>query len=322
MKFNTALSVAGVILLNITGSLCQLDVCGRAPQRDRIVGGNNATVGSWPWQVSIHIIGRDGGHICGGTLITKDWVLSAAHCFQEIRAPDMYKMYFGLLKQSSSNHCENRTPRRILIHSKYNSATFDNDIALIELKSSVTFLYNISPVCLAAAHSSFDAGTESWVTGWGFLQYSKYHDDKKLSDTLQEVMVPVVNNSDCENAYKNITSITDNMICAGLLNQEGKDACQCDSGGPMVSSNGFLWIQSGIVSFGKGCGEPKYPGVYTRVSQYQKWIESSIGTNLPGFVVFNSASDSNFRSVPDLLLFPFSLTFSIIPLTFSNSVAP
>ncbi|XP_073691492.1 chymotrypsin-like protease CTRL-1 [Garra rufa] len=317
MKFNTALSVAGVILLNITGSLCQLNVCGRTSRKDRIVGGNNATVGSWPWQVSIHC-GK--GHICGGTLINKDWVLSAAHCFKE--TPCIFKMYFGLLNQTSSSHSETRTARRILSHPNYDSATYDNDIALIELSSSVTFLYNTSPVCLAAANSTFAAGTESWVTGWGFLQFSQNPDDKLLSDKLQEVMLPVVSNSDCENAYKSTSSITDNMICAGWLNQEGKDACQCDSGGPMVINNGFLWIQSGIVSCGEGCGDPEYPGVYTRVSQYQKWIESSIGTNLPGFVVFNSASDSNFRSVPDLLLFPFSLTFSIIPLTFSNSVAP
>ncbi|RXN35919.1 trypsin I-P1-like protein [Labeo rohita] len=132
----------------------------------------------------------------------------------------------------------------------------------------------------------------------------------QISDVLQELMIPVVNFSECNNTYGG--TITNNMICAGLLNEGGKGACQGDSGGPMVIRNGSLWIQSGIVSFGKGCAEPKYPCVYTRVSRYQDWIQSKILLNPPGFVEFNS----NVKSVPNLLLFPLSLTFSIIPVTF------
>uniref|UniRef100_A0A673NG51 Zgc:123295 n=1 Tax=Sinocyclocheilus rhinocerous TaxID=307959 RepID=A0A673NG51_9TELE len=133
----------------------------------------------------------------------------------------------------------------------------------------------------------------------------------QVPDILQEVMIPVVNNSACANAYGGVNiSITSNMICAGLLNQGGKDSCQ----------SGSLWIQSGIVSFGKGCAEPKYPGVYSRVSQYQDWIKSNTGSNPPGFVEFNTekpTSNSNFGSVPNLLLFPLSLTFSLIPVSLS-----
>jgi len=92
---------------------------------------------------------------------------------------------------------------------------------------------------------------------------------------------------------------------------------QGDSGGPMVSKKNSLWIQSGIVSFGIGCAEPKYPSVFARVSQYQNWIKSYMGSNPPGFVEFNPTSNSNFRSVPNLHLFSLSLTFSIIPFTFS-----
>uniref|UniRef100_A0A672KFX8 Trypsin II-P29-like n=1 Tax=Sinocyclocheilus grahami TaxID=75366 RepID=A0A672KFX8_SINGR len=206
----------------------------------------------WPWQVSIHVIGF--GHHCGGTLITKDWVLSAAHCFQEY---EVYGLKIHLYINNTS---------RTIIHPNYDSFTFDNDIALIQLSSSVSFFHNIRPVCLAAANSKFAAGTESWVTGWGKLQ----SEGTNLSDVLQEVMIPIVSNSDCDNAYGGITR---NMICAGSLNQGGKDACLGDSGGPMVSRNGPRWIQSGIVSFGsKDCAKSKYPGVYTRVSQYQDWI--------------------------------------------------
>ncbi|XP_016335021.1 transmembrane protease serine 5-like [Sinocyclocheilus anshuiensis] len=304
MKFNSALSVAAITLLYITGSLCQLDVCGRAPLSNRIFGGGDAKAGDWPWQVSIHIVGF--GHNCGGSLITKDWVLSAAHCFQSAGVSNTV-MYFGRLNQSGSNPNEtSRTARRIINHPGYVGPPFDNDIALVQLSSSVNFSDYIRPVCLAAAGSVFGGGMESWVTGWGRQQ-------QEGSDMLQEVTMTVVNNSDCNKSYGG--NITSNMICAG---QQGKSACPGDSGGPMLSRNGSLWIQSGVVSFIRiPCDDPKHPNGFARVSQYQDWIKSYTGSNPPGFVAFNAASNSNLRSVPSLLLFPLSLTVSIIPFTFS-----
>ncbi|XP_067219202.1 chymotrypsin-like elastase family member 2A [Chanodichthys erythropterus] len=314
MKFNTALKVAGFILL-ITGSLSQLNVCGRAPLNNKIVGGEDATAGSWPWQVSIYVTGIS--HNCGGTLITKDWVLSAAHCFQKIDVSKVV-MYFGRLRQFGSNPNEtSRTASRIINHPNYDSSPFDNDIALVQLSSSVNFTDYIKPVCLAAAGSVFDGGTESWVTGWGRLQ-----PDGQLPNTLQQVMMPIVSNSDCDKAYLLINRITSNMICAGFLNQQEKSICPGDSGGPVLSRNGSLWIQSGISSFtSKKCDDPKYPSVFARVSRYQDWIKSYMGNNTPGFVEFNASSNSNFGSVPNLLLFSLSLTFSIIPFTFSLYLA-
>ncbi|XP_016117262.1 chymotrypsin-like protease CTRL-1 [Sinocyclocheilus grahami] len=308
MKFNSALSVAAITLLYITGSLCQLDVCGRAPLSNRIFGGGDAKAGDWPWQVSIHVVGF--GHNCGGTSYSAGVSNTV--------------MYFGRLKQSGSNPNEtSRTASRIINHPGYVGAYYDNDIALVQLSSSVTFSDYIRPVCLAAAGGVFVGGTESWVTGWGRLQQ-----EGSVSDMLQEVTMTVVSNSDCNKSYGG--SITSNMICAG---QQGKSVCPGDSGGPMLSRNGSLWIQSGIVSYGKiPCDDAKHPNVYTRVSQYQDWIKSYTGSNPPGFVAFNNdiqystptptktqtaASNSNSRSVPSLLLFPLSLTVSIIPFTFS-----
>ncbi|XP_051746581.1 trypsin-2-like isoform X2 [Ctenopharyngodon idella] len=301
MKFNTALSVIGTILLSIEGSLSQLDVCGQAPLNNKIVGGEDATAGSWPWQVSIQSA-KYGGHFCGGSLISKDWVLSAAHCFQN--SLGTIEIYLGRQSQSGLNPYEEfRTVSQVINHPNYDSASNDNDIALLQLSSSVTFSDYIKPVCLAATGSVFTAGTKSWVTGWGALQSGG-----SSPDILQEVMIPIVSNSDCNNAYGG--GITSNMICAGLLNEGGKDSCQGDSGGPMVSRNGSVWIQSGIVSFGNGCADPKYPGVYARVSQYNNWINYNIGSNQPGYVEFNS---SEFGSSLNLLLFSISLTFSFIP---------
>ncbi|RXN12337.1 chymotrypsin-like protease CTRL-1 [Labeo rohita] len=298
-----------LLLAVISCSLCQLDVCGQAPLNTKIVGGGDATAGAWPWQVSIRIACDGNLCYCGGSLITKDWVLSAAHCFEGASASDVV-MYIGRQRQSGLNSNEiNRTARGIIIHQYYNDTQFNNAIALVQLSSSVMFTDYIKPVCLAAAGSKFAGGTESWGTGWGTLQSGG-----QLADILQEVMIPVVSNSNCNKAYG--AGITSNMICAGTA---AKSSCQGDSGGPVVSRNASLWIQSGIVSFGfEKCDDPKYPSVFARVSQYQDWITSNIGSNPPGFVKFNN---SGFRSSLNLLLFAISLMFSIIPFILSSCLS-
>ncbi|KAF4116314.1 hypothetical protein G5714_003803 [Onychostoma macrolepis] len=307
MTLCQAVCFAGVILLSITGSLCQLDVCGQAPLNTKIVGGQGAVQGSWPWQASLHRITSE-SHFCGGSLINKDWVLSAAHCFRSTASYNV-KIYLGRHLQTGSNSNEiSRTVTRLITHPSYSSTTQNNDIALLQLSSSVTFTDYIRPVCLAATGSVFGGGTKSWITGWGKLNSG----DTQIPNILQEVQIPIVNNSVCNKAYGGI--ITSNMLCSGL-DEGGKDSCQGDSGGPMVHKNNSQWIQSGIVSFGRDCGLPKFPGVYTRVSQYQSWISSQISSDLPGFVSFTSTETSS--GSPSLLLFSLSLTSSIIPLIIS-----
>ncbi|XP_057716663.1 transmembrane protease serine 9-like [Corythoichthys intestinalis] len=256
----------------------QLDVCGRAPLNSRIVGGQVAPVGAWPWQVSLH---RNGGHFCGGSLINSQWVLTAAHCFNRAAATTAF---LGRQRQQGSNPNEvRRNIAGIAIHPNYNERTNDNDVALLLLSDPVTFNDFIRPVCLAEAASTFFAGTDSWVTGWGNIGNGV---PLPRPQNLMEVEVPVVGNRQCNCDYRPII-ITENMICAGLR-EGGRDSCQGDSGGPMVSKQGDVWVQSGVVSFGRGCAEPRFPGVYARVSRYQEWISSHTGDNLPGFVRFTS----------------------------------
>uniref|UniRef100_A0A3Q2CGM6 Prostasin-like n=1 Tax=Cyprinodon variegatus TaxID=28743 RepID=A0A3Q2CGM6_CYPVA len=233
------------------------------------INGQNASPGSWPWQVSLQ---KYGMHSCGGSLISRNWVLTAAHCVDQI-----WPIF--VLKISS-----------IIVHPKYKRSTNDNDIALLRLSSPVKFTKNIRPVCLAASGSQFNNGTPSWVTGWGNVAQGVPLRPPKI---LQEVKVPVIGNRQCNCFYR---GITDNMICSGVLSG-GKDSCQGDSGGPMVSKQSSRWIQSGVVSFGDGCARPRKPGVYTRVSRYQSWINSNIRDNKPGFVQFTSSGvdpDKNF----------------------------
>ncbi|XP_057193678.1 serine protease 27-like [Triplophysa rosa] len=273
-----------VLLICVKGSQSQSNVCGRAPLNTRIVGGVDATDGSWPWQVSLHS-STYGGHFCGGSLINNEWVLTAAHCLSGVTTSSIH-VYLGRKTQQEVNvHEVSRTVSSLIIHTAYSSITNDNDIALLRLSSPVTFTDYIRPVCLASQNSVFASGTSSWITGWGDILNGV---SLPAPLALQETVVPVVPNIQC-NFLLGAGSVTNNMMCAGYV-QGGKDTCQGDSGGPMVSQLCSKWVQSGITSWGYGCADPNSPGVYTRVSQYQSWITNIIRQNLPGFVFFNPPS--------------------------------
>ncbi|XP_061613040.1 uncharacterized protein LOC133469687 isoform X3 [Phyllopteryx taeniolatus] len=285
-----------IILVCVCVSVCvspesyaQLDVCGSPPLNTKIVGGVDAQEGSWPWQASLQ---NFGSHVCGGSLINREWVLSAAQCFFSTSTFG-WSVSLGLqnLQGSNSNKVSIKI-NTIILHPGFNIFSFDNDIALLRLSSPVSFTDYIRPVCLASSNSVFNNGTDSWVTGWGTVQEGV---SLPFPETLQEVQVPILGNRQC-NCLNGLGLVTDNMICAGFL-EGGKDACQGDAGGPMVNEQDSIWIQSGIVSFGFGCAQPHQPGVYSRVSRYESWINAHIISDKPGFVQFKSSgldADSNY----------------------------
>ncbi|XP_028454737.1 serine protease 33-like [Perca flavescens] len=287
-----------LLVLTAAGSNAQntSNVCGIAPLNTRIVGGVNAPPGSWPWQVSLH---NRNGHFCGGSLINSQWILCAAHCFSSTSTSDL-TVYLGRQTQQSLNLKEvSRSLSQIIINPDYNPDTNNNDVSLLLLSSPVNFTDFISPVCLAPDGSTYPDGTVCWVTGWGTISSSGI--SLPFPQTLQEVSVPLVSNKQCNAAYGAITS---NMICAGVT-AGGKDSCQGDSGGPLVTKVGSVWVQVGIVSFGKGCAQPNFPGVYARVSQYTSWINSQITSGTTHLVSL---------SAPLLLSF-FPILFSLFVLS-------
>ncbi|KAM9843848.1 polyserase-2 [Aulostomus maculatus] len=278
-----------LLALLIPGVQAQLSECGRALLNSRIVGGQPAPNGSWPWQASLQDFGS---HFCGGSLINREWVMTAAHCFQ---SPSTNGLVVSLGRQTQEGFNPNEVSRgvsQIINHPQYNPETFDNDISLLKLSLPVEFNDYIRPVCLAASESTFFTGTDAWITGWGTIGSGV---PLPSPGELMEVEVPVVGNRQCNCDY-GVGSITSNMICAGLR-EGGKDSCQGDSGGPMVVKSENVWVQCGIVSFGEGCALPERPGVYTRVSKYQSWINSQISTSQPGFVSHTSTGTNGDLSV-------------------------
>ncbi|XP_038594659.1 mast cell tryptase-like [Micropterus salmoides] len=194
--------------------------------------------------------------------------------------------------QGTNPNQVSRAVSQIITHPKFNPGTFENDICLLKLSSPVGFNAYVQPVCLAATGSTFYKGTVSWATGWGNVGTGV---SLPYPQKLMEVQLPIVGNRQCTCTY-GLSLITNNKMCAGA---GGKDICQGDGGGPLVSKQGGRWIQGGITSFlsNKGCAVPNIPSVYTRVSQYQSWINSQITINQPGYYTFMSAGTDGDLSV-------------------------
>ncbi|KAJ0015917.1 hypothetical protein NQD34_014207 [Periophthalmus magnuspinnatus] len=247
--------------------------CGRPPAAEnRIVGGSAATEGKWPWQVDIQKTTE--GHICGGSLIAQDWVLSAAHCFPNPSDLSSHVVYVGRYQLNGINMHESfHQIRRVVIPDGYTEPHSGRDMALLQLSTPVTWSDYVHPVCLPTSGTLFPSGMTCYVTGWGNIR-----DDVPLPGvgTLQEVKVPILSQSSCQEMYnlnqKEQIDILYDMICAGYQ-EGGKDSCQGDSGGPLVCQmvNG-TWVQAGVVSFGLGCAHANQPGVYSRLTSYSSFI--------------------------------------------------
>ncbi|XP_011483418.1 suppressor of tumorigenicity 14 protein homolog [Oryzias latipes] len=246
--------------------------CGIRPYKlNRIVGGQDAELGEWPWQVSLHF--KTQGHVCGASIISNKWLLSASHCFKynaEYEDPANWITYSGLQNQLTFNTAQRRRVKRIITHTGYNDITYDYDIALMELMEPLEFSKTVQPICLPASTHIFPPGMSCWVTGWGTVR-----EQGLLAKTLQKASVKMINDTVCQKYLSN--SLTTRMLCSGYLSG-GIDACQGDSGGPLSCfEESGKWFQAGIVSWGEGCARQNKPGVYTRVTSLRDWIKTYSG---------------------------------------------
>lgn len=274
----------------------------------RIIGGELAADGEFPFLVAIG--SNADGVYCGGTLISDKWVVTAAHCMEDVDTPaevsDLYVISgTNVINPVSSSNLT--SVDRVLIHANFgDTATFNNDIALLELSAAVSAdaVDRIS----TSSYPYFTVGTTATVAGWGDMDSTSASD---YPDDLYKVDVPVVSSTVCENTYG--SSLTDNMICAGFQ-AGGADACQGDSGGPLfVDNNDGTQSFIGIVSFGTGCAQPDYYGVYTKVANYVSWIRAHTGLDLFAAnlgSVENTISSNSSYDVDTTVVESFTDTFS------------
>ncbi|KAG5263210.1 hypothetical protein AALO_G00283810 [Alosa alosa] len=240
-------------LLCVTLLLHYVTACVCARLRSSIIGGHDAHKGAWPWMVYLEMFRVPVHHIsnikCGGSLVSDQWVMTAGHCWNE--EVDLKRSFARVgelsLKEPSGTLVK---LKRVVVHPDY---SYQEKEAPGDIRS----------------------GAECWVTGWGHVAENKPLGGK---ETLQEVRVSLVDDITCRRLFP---KMTDGMTCAGDLNG-GKDACQNDSGGPLVcvpaGDEKRRFVQVGIVSFGKGCGRKGRAGVYTYTPHYAQFIHKTINT--------------------------------------------
>jgi len=202
--------------------------------------------------------------MCGGSLVSANMVVTAGHCCDGQSASRLGVRVGNHHLYEDDPDQEDIAVAKVILHEDYDSWTINNDICLLELESMADFGSSvIGAIGLPTDGEEYSSGTMCTVSGWGTTS-----EGGSLAQVLMKVDVPVVSDDDCRGAYGQ-EDIADSMICAGL-DAGGKDSCQGDSGGPFMCGNQL----SGVVSWGYGCAEPGFPGVYTQTSYFIGWLNS------------------------------------------------
>ncbi|XP_078360420.1 MAM and LDL-receptor class A domain-containing protein 1-like isoform X2 [Oculina patagonica] len=283
--------------------------CGSTPiAQSRVIGGQDAKPGAWPWQIALKRYNR---FICGGSLISKDWIVTAAHCVAGSSIPSNYKIVVGDHNRNTIEGTEQEVvAKRIISHPQYNRPSrLNNDIALIELASPVKLSQRVNPVCIPSHDSDIPTGSKCYITGWGKIRHpgSSYH-------ILQQAKMPPIDNNKCKlkisQAGVSVT-FTRQMLCAGVENTI-LSGCHGDSGGPYVCLNadGKTYSLHGAVSWGSGtCNARQIFTVFARLTRFRAWIKQHTGIGdgggtpptpaspplptTPGNIVFQCSFDTN-----------------------------
>ncbi len=238
-----------------------------------IVGGKEVSIKDFPWQVALVVASIPDNAVaqfCGGAVVGETWILTAAHCVDRGTVPDQLKVLIDTDDLSSQG--TRMGVKRIIVHPAWRSSDNLNDIALLELSAGVTADHI---AVLSAANAGTAPAPEEMVTvsGWG-----RVREVGPTSSRLRAVTIPVQSNEACNKPDSYDGAVSDSMFCAGQPTG-GEDSCQGDSGGPAVSGSRGAARLVGIVSWGEGCARAKKYGVYTRLADFDDWIDDNLGSN-------------------------------------------
>lgn len=225
----------------------------------RIVGGTAVDISSVPYLINLRI---GGAFICGGSLITPNHVLTAAHCVKGVPAARM-QVVGGATLLTDANSGVRRGVAKVYTPKAYNGQTLNSDVAVLKLKAPMEGR-NIATIELCT--SNWKAGELIKVSGWG--QTSERN--KQISQQVRSVEVALITRKSCVQQYRMRGTISNTMFCASVPGV--KDACEGDSGGPAVYQGQLC----GIVSWGMGCARRNYPGVYTSVKTVRGFIDKAL----------------------------------------------
>ncbi|XP_011353584.1 urokinase-type plasminogen activator [Pteropus vampyrus] len=257
--------------------------CGQKALRPRfkIIGGEFTTIEEQPWFAAIYRKHRGGSvtYVCGGSLISPCWVVSATHCFINYQKKEDYIVYLGRSRLNSNTPGEMKFEvEKLILHEDYSADTLahHNDIALLKISSNsgqcAQPSRSIQTICLPPKNDNARPGESCEITGFGKENSTDYLYPEQLKMTV----VKLVSHQDCQQPHYYGSEVTTQMLCAADP-QWKTDSCQGDSGGPLVCSIHGRLTLTGIVSWGRGCAMKNKPGVYTRVSHFLTWIHTHVG---------------------------------------------
>ncbi|MBN3294938.1 UROK protein, partial [Amia calva] len=249
----------------------------------KIVGGKVATIESHPWTAAIFQHSRSGSMFkCGGSLISPCWVLTAAHCFPDgyNTNPRRYSVYLGknALNETDSKKEMKFEVENVILHPAFDDSqgSYNNDIALLKIRSAkgqcARESSSIKTICLPPLNQMLPDGSYCEIAGYGKEGENLWY----YSNYLRDAKVQLMSQSLCRNPEYYGNLVTENMFCANSP-QWNIDSCKGDSGGPLVCEVDNRMFLFGIVSWGEGCARKYRPGVYTRVTNYNKWIAEMTG---------------------------------------------
>uniref|UniRef100_UPI00398EDA06 serine protease 1-like n=1 Tax=Pristiophorus japonicus TaxID=55135 RepID=UPI00398EDA06 len=238
-----------------------LGAAAAAPLDEKIINGWECRAHSQPWQVFLTFNGQ---RWCGGSLINRQWIVSAAHCYQP---PSILVAHLGEHVLSSPEGTEQRLQvAKAIVHPEYTRLNLNNDIMLLKLTLPARLDQYVRPIALPSRCPS--AGTQCITSGWGNLVTNGV----QYPDVLQCLSQPILPEADCWRAYP--AYFTENMFCSGFW-EGGQSTCQGDSGGPVVCEGEL----QGITSWGYDCAMRNHPSVFVKVCNYNRWIEQIIASN-------------------------------------------